>query len=210
VYIYIIEEKRRTTKQKHKKYPYKIRIQQTESKIVDYYKKMSKIELLSTYKQLLKALVKYERRGRLAQLKFDNKRQISLITYDKMQIIRKQQLKNINTNDQKDLVVQLNQLNQRMKLLKNHDINKDKSLLYLKDSSPFKQLFETELIEFNRDNNTIENPNRLIESWKDATNFLNNQREYDELMELYDLSHKYTQREKVKATANRVGLNVPF
>ncbi|SMN20589.1 similar to Saccharomyces cerevisiae YIL098C FMC1 Mitochondrial matrix protein, required for assembly or stability at high temperature of the F1 sector of mitochondrial F1F0 ATP synthase [Maudiozyma saulgeensis] len=173
---------------------------------------MSKIKLLSTYKQLIKALVKSERRGRLSQLKIENKRQISLAIYDKMQITRKQQLKNIKSIDEKNLFLQINQLNEKIKSLKNFNINNDKSLLYLKDSSPFKQLFQTELIEINRNNTNTNNEifDRLIESWKDAINFLNNQREYDELMELYDLSNKYTQQEKIKATANRVGLDVPF
>lgn len=165
---------------------------------------MSSVRLHS-YKNFIKALLKTERRGRIQQLQNDNKRKISIMTYERMQIVRKQQFTNSSIEEQKKLILQLNTLNQKIKNLKNYDPLNDKSLLFLKDSSPFKQLFQTDLIE-----SSNESLHRVLESWKDATNFLNNQREYDELMELYDLSNKFTQQEKIKATANRVGLDVPL
>lgn len=160
---------------------------------------------LHTYKNFIKSLLKSERRGRIQQLQNDNKRKISIMTYERMQIVRKQQFTKNSLNEQKKLILQLNVLNQKIKVLKNYDPSSDRSLLFLKDSSPFKQLFQSDLIE-----SSNESLDRIIESWKDATNFLINQREYDELMELYDLSNKYTQQEKIKATANRVGLDVPL
>ena len=160
---------------------------------------------LHTYKNFIKSLLKTERRGRIQQLQNENKRKISIMTYERMQIIRKQQFIKDSNDEQKKLILQLNLLNQKIKILKNYNPLNDKSLLFLKDSSPFKQLFQTDIMESQNDSF-----DRIIESWKDATNFLINQREYDELMELYDLSNKYTQQEKIKATANRVGLDVPL
>lgn len=178
---------------------------------------LSNRNVLRTYKDMVKALVRSERRSRIIQKKADIKCKISVLTYDRMQIVREQnQLKDLKDprikQEQIKLIKKLNELNHSVENLKEKKINieKDKSLLFLQDSSPFKQLFQTELLELIKQKKTADEFQRIMESWKDATSFLNNQREYDELMELYNLSNKYTQREKVQATAHRVGLNVPF
>ena len=65
---------------------------------------------LHTYKNFIKSLLKTERRGRIQQLQNENKRKISIMTYERMQIIRKQQFIKDSNDEQKKLILQLNLL----------------------------------------------------------------------------------------------------
>ena len=51
---------------------------------------------------------------------------------------------------------------------------------------------------------------RRLEHIKDIIDFTKNQSQYQNLMALYNLGTGITQEEKVKRTANKVGLDVPF
>ena len=138
------------------------------------------------YKPLLRSFVRSSRASRVLQLTAANKRETALLNYSRLQRIRQ-------GLDTAALDTQLAQLQQR-------DPARDRSLLFLPDTAPLRALYtqtQTPRCE------------RTVEAWADACRFLDNQREYGELMRLYDLSGVYTQEERVQATANRVGLQVP-
>lgn len=54
-----------------------------------------------------------------------------------------------------------------------------------------------------------QNVDEIFEHALDIIKFLDNQREYEELVDRYNPGTKLTQDEKVKRTANVVGLDVP-
>lgn len=161
------------------------------------------INIRPLYRQLIKALVKTERRAAIKQGNAEKKKQLSLLTYQRMQIVRKQQIDKTNI----ELVKRLGELNKQVSDLKDLSYENDKSLYFLKDSKPFRQYL---LANINPVSKEFENEKRLREHVTDTINFINNQREYEELMDLYNLSQKYTQKEKIDLTAHRVGLNVPI
>ncbi|KAL5488324.1 hypothetical protein ACEPAI_6432 [Sanghuangporus weigelae] len=51
---------------------------------------------------------------------------------------------------------------------------------------------------------------KLFRDMRNATTFLRAQRIHKELLDRYNPLHDMTQEERVKATANRVGLNTPI
>ena len=178
----------------------------------------SKVQL---YRRLLRALVKSERRSWIIQRRTDIKNEIAVLTYERMQVARQQQAlaRKIHPNqhltsdsmsnavsgdnlERKKLLRSMSELNRKVDQLKSESagLDKDRSSFFLRDTTPFRDLI------------TAMDPadTRMVGHIRDAVTFLVNQREYDELMELYNLSNKYTQQEKVVATAHRVGLDVPL
>ena len=182
---------------------------------------MGKVQL---YRRLLRALVKSERRSWIIQRRTDIKNEIAVLTYRRMQVARQQQAlarrtqhpnQRPNTDslsssaavsgdslERIKLMRAMNELNKKVDQLKSESasLNRDRSSFFLKDTTPFRNLISA----------MDPTDSRMVGHIQDAVTFLVNQREYDELMELYNLSNKYTQQEKVVATAHRVGLDVPL
>ncbi|CCD23394.1 Fmc1p NDAI_0B03600 [Naumovozyma dairenensis CBS 421] len=168
--------------------------------------------IFGIYKSLIKELVRNERSARIKQTLEDNKRHVSLLLYKKSQILRNlefQSKQNSFVDRKNDLTVKayhdLNKIENRIKSLKSENPRTDKSLLFLNDSEPIKSIFKNVLsMEHKRGNNT-----RDLQHFKDTIDFLKNQREYQQLVELYFADSNLTQAEKIKRTANRVGLDTP-
>ena len=137
------------------------------------------------YKPLLRSLVRSSRASRIVQRAADNKRETALLSYRRLQ-----QLRAGTATAATDA---------QLATVKAADPARDRTLLFLQDTAPLRQL--------HREESTASS--RTREAWGDAARFLDNQREYGELMRLYDLSGAYTQQERVQATAHRVGLHVP-
>lgn len=152
---------------------------------------------LQAYKALVKATVRADRTARIAQRLADRKQQLALLTYRRMNIAREQTKKDIDTPTKMKLLKDMGTLTRRVEFLKKLDPQNDKSLLYVQDT------------KFLRDQILNAGEKRHIQHLKDVAAFINNQREYDELIERYNPGANISQEERVKLTANRVGLNVP-
>ncbi|CCC68714.1 hypothetical protein NCAS_0B06300 [Naumovozyma castellii] len=163
-------------------------------------------ETLGLYKQLVKTLVHNERKTRLARAIKENKKQIGLLTYRKSQIVRRQQALNEGITDP-GLIQEMNNLNRQVDHLKSIDPAKDKKLLFLVDSTPLRIMWEDNLLKSPKNAKELA---RRLEHIKDIIDFTKNQSQYQNLMALYNLGTGITQEEKVKRTANKVGLDVPF
>ncbi|AMD20534.1 HDL210Wp [Eremothecium sinecaudum] len=158
-------------------------------------------ELVSSYKQLLKALVRSGKRTRVLQANEDIKKKIALVTYEKIQLAREQaQVKGSNENI--NLTTRMMKLNKELEQLKNSDPSKSKKFLFYPRAREFRET----LLEQHASGETLQ---RRSQHMKDIAAFLVNQMEYDELVERYNPGMKMSQEEKVKRTAARVGLQVP-
>lgn len=151
------------------------------------------------YKAVVKAMVRTNKRSKITHKSSERKQEIAMLTYKRMGLVREASLKDIDVARKAKLLKDLSVLNKKVEIFKKEDITRDKSLLFLDDSATFKKLFLSYA------------PNkRNISHFKDVAAFLNNQREYDELIQRYNPGGKLSQEEIVKKTAERVGLNVPF
>lgn len=160
---------------------------------------MMKRESATAYRHLVRAMVRGDRRSRIAQRVEETRKQIALLTYRRMTVVRQQ-------NETKDALLsaklfkELQSLNRQVDALKRERVENDKTLLFARDTA----LIRESLSENEGD------AGRLLQHLHDMGSFLTNQREYDELIERYNGSSKLTQEETVKRTAGRVGLDIPF
>lgn len=164
------------------------------------YPMSSRSEALSSYKALIKALVRSSRRARIAQAAEDNKRQITLLTYKKINAVR-QQAQEKDAKSKIKLIPQIGALTKKIESLKNQDPAKFKKFLFYGNVS---QLREALLRDAQ--------PETLIkrmEHIRDLAGFVQNQLEYEQLVERYNPGLNMSQNENVKRTAARVGLHVP-
>lgn len=154
-------------------------------------------EALGAYRCVVRALVRTDRRARIAQRAEQRRKEIALLTYKRMNIVREQ-------NTTKDAVQRaklfrdLQRLNKEVEVLKNEKIDRNRRLLFAADTSIVRQ----SLVQGERP--------RMLQHLRDVAAFLNNQREYDELIERYNGGSKLSQSENVRRTAGKVGLQVPF
>lgn len=160
---------------------------------------MSSTTTVSTYRALLKSLVRSGKHNRLQQLEQERKKQIAMLTYQRMQLVRDQQsFKGKSSLEQSKLIKQLNTVGKKIEELKKEDLSKSKQLLFYSHSGHLKEIVKS-----------LKDDARSLEHLKDISAFVINQSEYEELIERYNPGLKMSQDEKVQRTANRVGLQVP-
>ncbi|CAR25038.1 ATP synthase assembly factor FMC1 [Lachancea thermotolerans] len=161
----------------------------------------SKVELLSSYKQLVRALVKSNRRSKIVQQLEDNKKQIALLTYRKISLIR--QCQDPDPQEKLKAMMNLNGLNKKIDNLKQDDPSKSRKLYFYDKSNELKKLI---MEDRSAETSTII---KKLEHLRDIAGFLQNQMEFEQLVERYNPGLKMDQEEKVKRTAAKVGLQVP-
>ncbi|SCU89791.1 LAFA_0E20934g1_1 [Lachancea sp. 'fantastica'] len=163
---------------------------------------MSSSQILPTYKQLIRSLVKSSKRSRITQIKENNKKQIALLTYKKIGLVR-QQASNGATTKKPDIIRELHELTKKIEELKSSDPNSLKTLHFYDNSSRLRQIIFQDL-----STNETALAKRL-QHLRDLSGFVKNQLEYEQLVERYNPGLKMDQEEKVKRTAAKVGLQVP-
>ncbi|QLG72505.1 hypothetical protein HG535_0D02130 [Zygotorulaspora mrakii] len=156
-------------------------------------------EALHAYKAVIKAMVRSNKKSKIALRLGEKKQEIAVLTYKRMNVVREMNVKNIDVLRKSRLVRDLQSLNRKVETLKNSDPSRDRKLHFIEDSGSIKKEFLSHALN-----------ERNIIHFKDVASFLTNQREYDELIERYNPGTKLSQEEIVKRTAERVGLNVPF
>lgn len=154
---------------------------------------------LKAYRCVIRAMVRGDRKSRIAQRMEQRRKEIAMLTYKRMNVVRAQNAATDSMQKTK-LFKELQLLNRQVDLLKNEQIEHDKRLHFVGDTS----IFREKLVEGCKD----ERP-RLLQHFEDIAAFLNNQREYDELIERYNGGSKLSQSETVRRTASKVGLEVP-
>lgn len=80
--------------------------------------------------------------------------------------------------------------------------------LFIADSKSLRSILQND-IKWEKKVAQGQNVDEIFEHALDIIKFLDNQREYEELVDRYNPGNKLTQDEKVKRTANVVGLDVP-
>lgn len=152
---------------------------------------------LRTYRTLVRALVRSDRTARIAQKAAERKQQLALLTYRRMNIAREQAKKDLDPATRMKLLKDMSLLNKRVEILKQKVPENDKKLLFVQDTS------------FLRDQILSVQDDRHIQHLEDIAAFIDNQREYDELIERYNPGIRMSQEERVKRTANKVGFQMP-
>lgn len=156
-----------------------------------------RVDALVAYRNVLRAMVRGDRRARIAQRAEEARKQIALLTYKRMSVVRQQ-------NETKDAIMKaklfkdLQLLNREVEKLKRERGEEDKSLLFVQDTALIRESLLKE-----------EDGSRTIQHLHDIGAFLTNQREYDELIERYNGCSKLSQQETIRRTAGKVGLDVP-
>ncbi|SCU88546.1 LADA_0E10792g1_1 [Lachancea dasiensis] len=159
-------------------------------------------QLLVVYKQLIRSLVKSNKRSKIAQITEDNKKQVALLTYRKFNLLRQQASDQASSNSSKHNG-HLSELTNEIERLKANDPARSKALHYYENSSSLREMI---FQNFPGDAGSV---NKRLQHLKDISGFVKNQMEYEELVERYNPGLKMDQEEKVKRTAARVGLQVP-
>ncbi|SCV00929.1 LAME_0G12904g1_1 [Lachancea meyersii CBS 8951] len=162
----------------------------------------NKQHVLTTYKQLIRALVKSSKRAKITQMKEDHKREIALLTYRKIGLVR-QQASDPTSSSKGQNVHQLHDLTKRIQMLKSSDPSQRKDLHFYDNSSRLRQTIFQDLPS---DESVL---SKRLQHLSDLSGFVKNQLEYEQLVERYNPGLKMDQEEKVKRTAARVGLQVP-
>lgn len=134
----------------------------------------------------------------MQQLEQETKKQIALLTYNRMQLVRQQQDKRAGASEKNKTVRQLNEIGKKIERLKNEDVSKSKQLLFYSHSKHLKDIVVQQ-----------KDDPRTLQHMKDIAAFVVNQSEYEELIERYNPGLKMTQEENVQRTAHKVGLQVP-
>ncbi|KAL3230699.1 ATP synthase assembly factor FMC1, mitochondrial [Nakaseomyces bracarensis] len=155
------------------------------------------MSLVSTYRSLVRSIVKFERPNVIEQLRRSLKQDIAKLTYQRIQLVRDQMKYKNDAVKVKELNKQMVLLTARVEKLKKIDPANDKSTLFMRD----KEMVRKQVLEG-------QGNAKFLTHLKNIEMFFTNQREYEELIERYN-GKKISQEEKVKRTANRVGLEVP-
>ncbi|SCV13123.1 related to ATP synthase assembly factor FMC1, mitochondrial [Nakaseomyces glabratus] len=140
-----------------------------------------------TYRAVVRSIVKFERPNVLQQLAKKQKEDIAKLTYRRIQVVRDQMTHKSDPVKLKELNKEAILLGAQVEKLKKWDlreINVHIVMSSLQDTRSKSHLMNIEM-------------------------FLTNQREYEELIERYNPGKKLSQDEKVKRTANKVGLEIP-
>lgn len=161
---------------------------------------IDRLKLLSSYKHAIKQFVRSNKRAKIHQFHDDNTKNIAILNYNKISLVKQQAI--VTDPMQKlNIVTKLNELNRKIDELKNIHINKSKDLLFYINSSSLKNSLLNNLSETNS--------NMRLVHLNDISLFLQNQMEYEELIERYNPGLTMSQSEKVKRTASKVGLQIP-
>ncbi|CAI4039667.1 hypothetical protein SMKI_09G0750 [Saccharomyces mikatae IFO 1815] len=154
---------------------------------------MDKARVLHAYRGLIRAILKYERPSKVINW---GKLQKAMIT--KLEYSKKQNPKNSHEDS-----------NRELESWKQLDPVNDRSLnLFISDSKLLRSILKND-IKWEEKVAQGQNADEILEHAFDIIKFLDNQREYEELVDRYNPGNKLTQDEKVKRTANVVGLDVP-
>lgn len=156
------------------------------------------MSLIPTYRSLVRSIVKFERPNAIEQLKKIQKQEIARLTYKKIQLVRDQLKYKGDTQKLKELNKDMILLTSRVDHLKKQSPAQDKSTLFMRDRDVIREQVLTRLKD-----------DRFVTHLKNIEMFFTNQREYEELIDRYNPGKRLSQEEKVKRTANKVGLEVP-
>lgn len=156
---------------------------------------------LSTYKKLLKSIVKLEKPIKLAQKRNFYETQIVKLKYV---------LLNNPSIDNNDTTRKIVKLEQDLKSISN-----DKSILFNLDNGALRNIY-WKTIKSTPDRNTTSSITKkkkrtiLVNPWLDIIQYLQNERQYTKLQNDYTTdASRLTQDEIINKTANRVGLQIP-
>ncbi|KAL6944490.1 hypothetical protein ACO0RG_001227 [Hanseniaspora osmophila] len=156
-------------------------------------------ELKASYKNLVKSLVRSSRRSRIQQLEASQKKEIALLKYDLIKLNRL----NLQSTDPKNMEKH-SDTKKQIERLENSALENSKKLLFHPQISHLKELILTSTPS----SDSTKHSNR-IKHFKEVSDFLINQSEYDELVERYNPGLTMSQEEKVKRTAQKVGFEIP-
>ncbi|SCU90930.1 LAMI_0E04126g1_1 [Lachancea mirantina] len=161
---------------------------------------MQRNEILSSYKALVKTLVRAQRRYKKAQAEDEIKRQVALLTYKKINLVRQQALEK-DAQKRLEFLPMLNEVTKDIDVLKRSDPARLRRLHFYDDVRALRQSLAQP--------STPETLAKRIDHIRDIASFVQNQHEYEELIDRYNPGLKMSQAEKVKRTAAKVGLEVP-
>ncbi|CEP61341.1 Fmc1p LALA0_S03e00694g [Lachancea lanzarotensis] len=164
---------------------------------------MSSSQILSTYKQLIRSLVKSSKRSRITQMQENNKKQMALLTYKKIGLMRQQASNNAAVSKNPHSVRELHELTKKIEELKSSNPGSLKTLHFYNNSSRLRQIIFQDL------SSSETALNKRLQHLRDFAGFVKNQLEFEQLVERYNPGLKMDQEEKVKRTAAKVGLQVP-
>ncbi|QHS73924.1 Fmc1p [Saccharomyces paradoxus] len=154
---------------------------------------MDRARALHAYRGLIRAILKYERPSKI--INWGNLRKAMLT---KLEYSKKQNPKSSHEDT-----------NRQLEKWKRLDPANDRSLnLFIADSKLLRSILQND-IKWEEKVVQRQNIDEIFEHSFDIIKFLDNQREYEELVDRYNPGKKLTQDEKVKRTANVVGLDVP-
>lgn len=154
---------------------------------------MDRARALHAYRGLIRAILKYERPSKI--INWGNLRKAMLT---KLEYSKKQNPKSLHENT-----------NRQLEKWKRLDPVNDRSLnLFIADSKLLRSILQND-IKWEEKVGQRQSIDEIFEHSFDIIKFLDNQREYEELVDRYNPGNKLTQDEKVKRTANVVGLDVP-
>ncbi|EJS43312.1 fmc1p [Saccharomyces arboricola H-6] len=154
---------------------------------------MDRARVLQSYRGLIRTILKYERPSKVANWVTLQKTMITKLEYFKKQ---NPKLPHQDTDRQ-------------LESWKKLDPEKNKSLnLFISDSKQLRSILENDL-KWDDKIAQGQNVDGIFEHAFDIIKFLDSQREYTELVDRYNPGSKLTQNEKIKRTANVVGLDVP-
>ena len=154
---------------------------------------MDRPRTLRTYRGLIRAILKYERPSKIVN--WGNLRK-AMIT--KLEYAKKQNQRDSHEN-----------INRQLEKWKKLDPVSDRSWnMFIADSKSLRSILQND-IKWEKKVAQGQNVDEIFEHALDIIKFLDNQREYEELVDRYNPGNKLTQDEKVKRTANVVGLDVP-
>ena len=95
------------------------------------------------------------------------------------------------------------QLNKKLELLKKNDPSKSKHLHFYEDAHQLKKM----IVQAEPADESI--TEKRLQHFRDIAGFMQNQMEFEQLVERYNPGLRMDQEEKVKRTAAKVGLQVP-
>ncbi|AET38806.1 Fmc1p Ecym_3315 [Eremothecium cymbalariae DBVPG len=157
--------------------------------------------LVSSYRPLIRALVKASKRSHIEQIKQDIKKEITVLTYKKIQTVREQaDMK--DSNEKLNLLKLSHSLSKQIEDLKSQDPSKSKKLFFYPHSKELRSIIMSDPVS----RGVFE---KRLEHLMDVAAFVKNQMEYDILIDRYNPGLGMSQEEKVRRTANKVGLQVP-
>lgn len=151
---------------------------------------------VSTYRRLLRNLIKLQRPIMLAKRQNHIQTEISTLKY---------RLLGSSQNDNGMTSSRINRLQQDLKELSN-----DKSVLYNDDHGLLRDIYWKRNKKFLENTVTSNNSHAMTDPWPDIVQYLENEETLAKLQRDYaTYASQLTQDEMIRKTANRVGLSTP-